>query len=58
MEAGHSQSNNFADLVNEEDRFRFVDDLKVLEIVNLLTVELTSYNLKQNHSTDIPVPNQ
>ena len=53
-----SQSNNCADLVNEEDRFRFVDDLTVLEIVNLLTVGLTSYNLKQNIPTDIPVHNQ
>ena len=33
-----SQSNNCADIVSEEDRFRFVDDLSVLEIVNLLTV--------------------
>ena len=52
-----SQSNNCADLVNEEDRFRFVDDLTVLEIVNLLTVGLTYYNLKQKISTDIPVHN-
>jgi hypothetical protein len=68
MEAGHkvtlgileylSQSNNCADLVNAEDRFRFVDDLTVLEIVNLLTVGLTSYNLKQNIPTDIPTHNQ
>ena len=53
-----SQSNNCADLVNEEDRFRFVDDLSVLEIVNLLTVGLTSYNLKQHIPADIPVHNQ
>ena len=50
-----SQSNNCADIVSEEDRFRFVDDLSVLEIVNLLTVGLTSYNLKQNIPNDIPL---
>ena len=53
-----SQSNNCADLVNEEDRFRFVDDLSVLEIVNLLTVGLTSYNLKHRIPADIPLHNQ
>ena len=37
-----SQSNNCADIVSEEDRFRFVDDLSVLEIVDLLTVGITS----------------
>ena len=30
-----SQSNNFADMVNEDDRFRFMDDLSLLENVNL-----------------------
>ena len=53
-----SQSNNSADLVNIEDRFKFVDDLSILEIVNLLTVGLTSYNLKQSIPSDIPVHNQ
>ena len=37
-----SQSNNCADIVSEEDRLRFVDDLSVLEIVDLLTVGITS----------------
>ena len=41
------QSNNSADLVSEEDRFKFVDDLSVLEIVNLLKVGLTSYLTSQ-----------
>ena len=53
-----SQSNNCADIVSEEDRFRFVDDLSVLEIVDLLTVGITSYNIKQHIPSDIPVHNQ
>ena len=53
-----AQSNNCADMVNLEDRFKFVDDLTVLEIVNLLTIGLTSYNLKQHIPADIPVHNQ
>ena len=53
-----SQSNNSADCVNEGDRFRFIDDLSVLEIVNLLTVGITSFNLKQQVPNDLPVHNQ
>ena len=53
-----SQSNNNADLVSVQDRFKFVDDLTVLEIVNLLTVGITSYNIKQHIPSDIPVHNQ
>ena len=41
-----------------EDRFKFIDDLSILEIVNLLTVGLTSYNLKQHIPSDIPPHNQ
>ena len=32
-----SQSNNSADYVGLQDRFKFIDDLTILEIVNLLT---------------------
>ena len=53
-----SQSNNSADCVNEKDRFKFVDDLTILEIVNLLTVGLSSFNLKQQVPRDIPEHNQ
>ena len=53
-----SQSNNNADNVNPEDRFKFVDDLTVLEIVNLLTIGLTSFNLKSQVPNDIPIHNQ
>ena len=53
-----SQSNNSADCVSESDRFKFIDDLSVLEIVNLLTVGITSFNLKQQVPSDIPLHNQ
>ena len=36
-----SQSNNCADIVNESERFRFLDDLSILEFVNLWTVGLS-----------------
>jgi hypothetical protein len=53
-----SQSNSSADCVDLEDRFKFVDDLSILEIVNLLTVGITSYNLKHTVPSDIPCHNQ
>ena len=53
-----SQSNNNANCVNEEDRFKFVDDLNVLEIVNLLTVGISSFNVKNNVPKVIPDHNQ
>ena len=53
-----SQSNNSADLVSVEDRFKFVDDLSLLEIVDLLIVGITSYNIKQHIASDVLVHNQ
>ena len=53
-----SQSNNSADCVDIRDRFKFVDDLSILEIVNLLTVGITSFNLKHQVPSDIPSHNQ
>ena len=53
-----SQSNNSADCVNQEDRFKFIDDLTILEIINLLTVGLTSFNVRSQVPTDILENNQ
>ena len=41
-----SQTNNSADCVYTEDRFKFVDDLTIIEIVNLLTIGISSFNTK------------
>ena len=43
-----SQSNNNADCVDSNDRFKFIDDLTVLEIVNLINVGLTCFNVKKS----------
>jgi hypothetical protein len=54
-----SQSNNNADCVGVIDRFKFIDDLSILEIVNLLTVGIiTSFNIKQQVPSDKPLHNQ
>ena len=43
-----SQSNDSGQCVDPEDRFKFVDDMSILEIINVLACGLTSYNFK-NH---------
>ena len=53
-----SQSNNNADCVSQEDRFKFIDDLTVLEIVNLLTIGISSDNIKNHVPSDIISNNQ
>ena len=53
-----SQSNDSANIVDEKDRFKFVDDLTVLEILDLLSIGLTSYNIKQHIPSDISSHNQ
>ena len=45
-------------MIEENDRFKFVDDLTALEIVDILAVGLTSYNFEQHVASDIPVHNQ
>ena len=53
-----AQSNNSADCVDPKHRFKFVDDLTILEKVNLLLVGLASHNCHSSVPSDIPVHNQ
>ena len=50
-----AQSNDNANVVDPDYRYKFVDDLTVLEIVNLISVGLTSYNTKNHIPSDISV---
>ena len=52
-----SQSNHNADCVSPEDRFKFVDDLSILEVINLLTVGFASHNAKLQVPSDMPEHN-
>ena len=47
-----------SDIVSESERFKFLDDLSILEIVNLLLIGLSSFNLKQQIPNDLPTHNQ
>ena len=48
-----SQSNDNVEFLSDDDKFKFVDDLSVLEIINLITIGLSSYNFKQHVASDI-----
>ena len=49
-----SQTNNNTDYICPSKKFKFIDDLSILEIVNLLSIGLSSYNFHQHVASDIP----
>ena len=52
-----AQSNDISNMVKPEDRHKFVDDLTALEIINLLCIQVTSYDLYSHVPSDIPIHN-
>ena len=48
-----SQSNDNTDFLSEDDKYKFVDDLSVLEIINLISVGMSCYNFRQHVASDI-----
>ena len=40
-------------MIEEEDKFKFVDDLTALDIINLISVGMASFNVKSSVPTDI-----
>ena len=53
-----ADSNDSANCVPEKYRYKFVDDLSVLEKINLLMIGLASHNCKLSVPNDILVDNQ
>ena len=53
-----AQSNESANSVIEDSRFKFVDDLTVLEKLNFPLVSIASNNNKESVSNDVDVSNQ
>ena len=53
-----SLTNNNLDFVDAESRFKFVDDASTLEILNLLSIGLATYNVKSHIPNNIPSHNQ
>ena len=48
-----SQNNECARLLPDDERYKFIDDLSLLEILNLISVGISSYNCKQQVPSDI-----
>ena len=53
-----SQSNDKLQNVQEEDKFSFIDDLSLVELVNLMNIGMQSYNVRQHVPSHIAEHNQ
>ena len=50
-----SQSNDSGDCVSAEDRYKFVDDMSLLEWINLITCGIATYNFRNHVASDIAI---
>lgn len=48
-----SLSNDNTNYISMKDKFKFIDDLSILEKINLLCIGLSSYNFKDNVASDM-----
>ena len=53
-----SQSNSNTDFLDEKEKFKFIDDLSILEIINLILQGISCYNVKQQVPSDIAIGNK
>ena len=49
-----SLSNDNTSYLSMQEKYKYIDDLSILEKGNLLCIGLSSYNFKQNVASDIP----
>ena len=52
-----SQSNGNTDFLEEDEKYKFIDDLSILEVLNLLSIGLSSYNFHNHVASDIGIEN-
>ena len=53
-----SQSNNNTDFLSEKEKFKYIDDLSILEVINLILAGISSYNVRQQVPSDIKIGNK
>ena len=53
-----SQSNDNVDFLSTKEKFKFIDDLSTLEMLNLVMSGISSYNFRQHVASDIGVHGQ
>ena len=52
-----SQTNDNVDFLDPDEKFKFIDDLSILELINLISIGLASYNCKNHVPSDIATDN-
>ena len=50
-----SQNNSCASFLADDERYKFIDDLSILEIIHLVNIGFASFNVKQQVPSDIEV---
>ena len=50
-----SQNNDNVDFLNQDEKFKFIDDLSILEILNLLSIGLACYNCYNHVPSDVGI---
>ena len=50
-----SQSNDSGSCVDPQDRYKFMDDMSLLELINLITCGIASYNFRNHVASDIAI---
>ena len=53
-----SQSNNNTNNLNEKRKYKYIDDLSILELINLIMAGISSYNVKQQVPSDVKIGNK
>ena len=53
-----SQSNDNTDFLESNEKYKYIDDLSILELVNLILHGISSYNCKQQVPSDIRIGNK
>ena len=48
-----SQTNNNVDFADKDKKYKFIDDLSLLVVVNVLMSGISAYNFKQHVASDI-----
>ena len=53
-----SQSNGNTDFLEDDEKYKFIDDLSILEILNLISIALSTYNFQNHVASDIGTENK
>lgn len=50
-----SNTNKNTDFLSGEEKFKYIDDLSILEVINLILAGISSYNVKEQVPSDIQI---